>query len=75
MEPLAFYSIKIKHMMRRLKRALLLYGENITLNIKILVLIVSNHSSLRKTTLKLRVMRDLLRSGVKGEELWDFFWT
>ena len=72
MEPLAFYSIKIKHMMRRLKRALFLYRENITLNIKILVSIVSNHFPLRKTTLKPRVMRYLLRSDVEGEEFVRF---
>ena len=73
MEPLAFFlSIKINHMMKRLKRVLLLYGENITLDINILVLIVSNHFSLRKTTLKLRVMRHLLRNGVNGEEFVRF---
>ena len=59
-------------MMRRVKIALLFYGGNITLNIKILALMISNHFLLRKTTLKLQEMRHMLRIGGNGEEFMRF---
>ena len=69
MEPWAIFSIKYNNnMMWKNKRALLLYGGNIILSIKILVLIDFNHFSLRKTTMKLQVMRHLLSIGGNEEE-------
>ena len=74
MEPfvLSLYK-KIDHIMRRLEIVLLLYGENITLNIKILVLIVSNHLH-EKVIRKLSLIRHLFWSVGKGEEFANYPW-
>ena len=58
--------------MRKIKRALFVYGGNITQNIKISVLKISNRFSLRKTTRKFKVMKHLFSSDGNGEEFVRF---